>query len=267
MKSHAANDVYYMPRPEELVDRMGHSQFITTLDMTKGFYQVPMNPNDSEKTAFVTPFGKFKFHFSLKNSPATFHHLVDDLLEGTQICSAGYIDDEAVFSNTWKEHFRQLKEILSRLRKAGLTLRAEKYLIGASTCTFLGYEVRKGKISPMEAKIAAVKQFAKPKTKKDIRAFLGLTGYYRCFIDRYAARTVGLTDALAGSKPDKIVWTEQMEQEFNLLKKALTEKPVLAALDFDRTFIVQTDASIRGVGAILSQQFDDGERPIAFFSK
>ena len=111
-----------------------------------------------------------------------------------------------------------MKEILSRLRKAGLTFRAEKCLIGASTYTFLGYEVGNGKI-------AAVKQFAKPKTKKDIRAFLGLTSYYRRFINRYAARTVGLTDALAGSKPDKIVWTEQMEQEFNILKKALTEKP------------------------------------------
>ena len=139
-------------------------------------------------------------------------------------------------------------------------------MIGASTCTFLCYEVGKGKISPAKARIAAMK-FAKPKTKKGIRVFLGLTGYYRHFIDRYTARTVELTDALAGSKPDKIIWTEQMEQEFDLLKKALTKKPVLAAPDFDRTPIIQTDASIRGVGAILSQQFDDGERPIALFSK
>ena len=127
---------------------------------------------DSEKTAFVTLLGKFEFQrmsFGLKNSPATFQRLVDNLLEGTQTYSAGYIAD--VFSNTWKEHRRQLKEILSRLRKAGLTHRAEKCLIGASTCTFLGYEVDKGKISPREAKIAAVKQFAKPKTKKDTRAF------------------------------------------------------------------------------------------------
>ena len=89
-----------MPRPEELVDRMGHAQFITTLDMTKCFYQVPMNPNDSEKTAFVTPLGKFEFQrtpFGLKNSPAIFQRLVGNLLEGTQTYSAGYIDDVAVF--------------------------------------------------------------------------------------------------------------------------------------------------------------------------
>ena len=91
-----------------------------------------------------------------------------------------------------QEHLRQLKEILSRFRKAGLTLRAEKCLIGSSTRTFLGYEVGKGKISPTEAEIAAVKQFAKPKIKKGTRAFLGLTGYYRRFIDKYAAKTVGL---------------------------------------------------------------------------
>ena len=104
---------------------MGHAQFITTLDMTKGFYQVPMNPNDSEKTAFVIPLGKFEFQrmpFGLKNSPATFQRLVDNLLEGTQMYSAGYIEYVAVFSNTWKEHLRQLKEILSRLCKGGITL-------------------------------------------------------------------------------------------------------------------------------------------------
>ena len=265
-----SSDVYYMPRPEELIDRMGNSKFVTKLDMTKGFYQVSMNETDKEKTAFVTPLGKFQFTrmpFGLKNSPSTFQRLVDKLLDGTQAYAAGYIDDVAVFSNSWEDHLQHLREVLLRLRESGLTLRAEKCLIGASSCTFLGHEVGKGKISPTDAKIEAVRTFVRPKTKKDLKAFLGLTGYYRRFIDRYADRAMSLTDALVGTKPDILQWTTQMITDFSNLKQSLLMKPVLRAPYFELPFILQTDASARGIGAVLGQQFEEGEKPVAFFSK
>ena len=118
--------------------------------------------------------------------PSTFQRLVDRLFEGTQSFVFAYIDDVAVFSDSWNDHLMHLKEVLERLRNAGLTLRVEKCKIGASSVTFLRYEVGSGNIRPTEAKIKAVHEFSRPITKRDIKAFLGLTSYCRWFIDRYA---------------------------------------------------------------------------------
>ncbi len=145
--------------------------------------------------------------------------------------------------------------MFERLTKAGLTLRAEKYTIGANKCSFLGHTIGGGCIRPLEAKISAVTNFARPTTKQDLRAFLGLTGYYRKFIPQYATRTVHLTDALGGKRPDSLIWTDEIESEFIDLKSAITSRPVLRSPDFELFFILQTDASLRGIGAVLSQNF------------
>ena len=173
-----------------------------------------MSDQDKEKTAFITPLGKFQFQrmpFGLKNVPSTFQRLVDRLFDGTQSFVAAYIDYVGVFSDSWNDHLMHLKEVLERLRKARLTLRVEKCKIGATYVTFLGHEVGSGKIRPTEAKIKAVSEFSRPKTKQDIKAYLGLTGYYRRFIDQYAERAIHLTDALAGSKPEVVNWNKEME--------------------------------------------------------
>ena len=264
-------DPYCMPRADELIDRIGRATYITTLDMTKGFYQVPMKVGDRVKTAFTTPLGRYQFirmPFGLKGAPATFQRLVDGLLDGTQDYAAAYIDDVAVFSTSWTEHLEQLKEILTRVKDAGLTLRAEKCIVGAASCIYLGHEVGSGRISPMEAKISAIKEFNRPKTKKAVRELLGLAGYYRKFIKNFAERSVHLTGTLGGKRPDVVDWDQGLEEEFQDLKKALGSKPVLKAPDLEREFLVQTDASQKAVGAVLSQVFEKGgEKPTAFFSK
>ena len=174
------NDPYVMPRMEELLDQMGRARFFSTLDMLKGYYQVPMNPDDKQKTAFSSPLGKYEFSrmpFGLKNAPATFQRLVDSLFDGTQRYIVAYIDDVGVYSHEWVEHLQHLREALNRIQGAGLTLRPDKCLIGASSCEFLGHKVGGGVVRPLEAKVEAVTRFSRPTTKQDVRAFLGLTGY------------------------------------------------------------------------------------------
>ena len=254
-------DPYCMPRADELIDRISRATYITTLDMTKGFYQVPMKVVDRVKTAFTTPLGRYQFirmPFGLKGAPATFQRLMDGLLDGTQDYAAAYIDDVAVFSTSWTEHLEQLKEILTRVKDVGLTLRAEKCNVGVASCIYLGHEVGSGRISPMEAKISAIKEFNRPKTKKAVRELLGLAGYYRKFIKNFAERSVFLTGTLGGKRPDVVDWDQGLEEEFQDLKKALGSKPVLSAPDLDREFLVQTDASQKAVGAVLSQVFEEG---------
>ena len=113
-----------------------------------------------------------------------------------------------------------------------------------------------------------MEQYPVPKTKKQVRGFLGLTGYYRRFIDRYATIAIPLTEATKKSLPDKVQWTSECEAAFVTLKRALCEAPVLSNPNFDQEFVLQTDASDRGVGAVLSQVSDDGhERPLSYFSR
>jgi len=135
-------------------------------------------------------------------------------------------------------------------------------------CTYLGHIVGNGKIQPEPDKIRAVETFPQPVTKKQVRAFLGLTGYYRKFIPDYATVALPLTDLTRKNAPSDVKWSEQCTRAFAELKRRLCTTPVLSSPDFERPFTLQTDASERGVGAVLSQHSEDGEEhPVAFFSR
>ncbi len=134
--------------------------------------------------------------FGLKNAPTTFQRLVDQIFYRLSDYVASYIDYVAIFSLSWPEHLVHLEQVFEVLKSAGLTLRTDKCMVGADSCVFLGHHIGGGIVKPLKAKIEAVQSFPYPKTKQDIRAFLGLTGYYRRFIPHYAARTMNLTDAL-----------------------------------------------------------------------
>ena len=132
-----------------------------------------------EDLLFISPLGKYHFTrmpFGLKNAPSTFQRLMDDLFQDQQEFVAVYIDDLAVYSTDWILHMKQLRRVLSILKEAGLTLRVDKFLIGSSYCNFLGHTVGGGKIQPLQAKIEAIIQYKQPTTKRDIRAWLGISG-------------------------------------------------------------------------------------------
>lgn len=271
LNSVTSPDTYNMPRVEELIDNLSEANYITTLDLTKGYYQVPVRKCDQPKTAFVTPQGKFEFTkmpFGLRGAPSTFQRLMDTILTGAEDFSAAYIDDVIIYSRTWTEHLDHLQAVFQRLRQAGLTLKQEKCQFAMATCSYLGHIVGNGHVQPELGKVKAVRDFATPKSKKDIRAFLGLVGYYRRFIPRFAEQSACLSDLTKQREPEKPTWKDHHQEAFEHLKAALETKPMLACPLKDQQFELHTDASQRGVGAVLCQRTeDDQERPVAYYSR
>ena len=257
-------DAYPMPRIDDLIDRLGKAKFITTLDLTRGYWQVPMAKTSRHLTAFTTPFGLFQFRvmpFGLQGAPATFQRLMDRVLKGLECYSAAYIDDLVTHSRTWGEHLDQVRNVLQRLREAGLTAKPSKCQFGMAQCVYLGHIVGNGAVRPERSKLQGVEAFSTSKSKKEVRCFLGLTGYYRKFIPDYASIAAPLTDLTKKNAPNQVVWNERCEASFKRLKDLLCSAPVLQSPDFERNFVLQTDASDVGVGAVLSQVDDTGAGP------
>uniref|UniRef100_A0A803KDA6 Gypsy retrotransposon integrase-like protein 1 n=1 Tax=Xenopus tropicalis TaxID=8364 RepID=A0A803KDA6_XENTR len=264
-------DAYPMPRVDELLDHLGNAKYLTTLDLSRGYWQIPLAPGDQEKSAFITPYGLFQFTvmpFGMKNAPATFQRVVNQLLEGCQEFAQAYLDDIAIFSNTWEEHVQHLQRVLERIRQAGLTLKPGKCHFGMAEVQYLGHRVGSGRVMPEPAKVEVIVNWPTPTTQKQVLAFLGTAGYYRRFIPNYSAIAKPLTDLTSKRRPRVVTWTPECATAMSALKSALVNAPVLSAPDFSRGFIVHTDASTYGIGAVLSQVDEKGgEHPIIYLSR
>ena len=263
-------DAYPMPRIDELIDRLGRAKVITTLDLSKGYWQVPVAAEDRAKTAFSSPYGLFQFTvmpFGLQGAPATFQRMMDELLRGTEGYSAAYLDDIVIYSDNWKDHMKHLKEVFRRLRKAALTVKLDKCQFGMDQCIYLGHMVGNGTVRPENSKLEALKEFPIPRTKTAVRGFLGLAGYYRRFIPNFAETAAPLTDLTRKTDTKEVQWNSECGRAFEKLKSLLCGEPVLKCPDFEKPFVLQTDASDRGVGAVLSQLYEGEDHPVAYFSR
>ena len=264
-------DAYPMPRIDNLIDCLGQAKYISTLDLTRGYWQVPLSENARAKTAFATQSGLYQFTvmpFGLKGAPATFQRLMDTVLQGLDNFAAAYLDDVIIHSNSWSDHLSHLQQVFDRIRKAKLTVKQRKCQFAMERCNYLGHIVGSGQVQPDPSKLEAVKTFTIPKSKKEVRVFLGLTGYYRKFINNYSSLAAPLSDLTRKDIPNKIPWSDSCDRAFNTLKQILCSNPVLKTPDFSKPFILQTDASNKGVGAILSQIDDNSEEhPVGFFSR
>lgn len=185
-------DSYPLPRVDESLDFLSRGKFITTLDLSRGYWQVSVEGKSRPKTAFISHCGLFQFKvlpFGLSNAPATFQRVMNTVLAGLIYkCCAVYLDDIVIASPTFEQHLEDLREVLLRLQTAGLSLKLSKCQFCLSELIFLGYRVTPKGISPNPAKVKAVTEFRTPKDTKDVRGFLGLTGYYRRFIPGYASK-------------------------------------------------------------------------------
>ncbi|CAM5131992.1 unnamed protein product [Eretmochelys imbricata] len=248
------SDAYPMPRPDELLDKLGGARYLTTMDLTKDYWQVLLDADARLKSAFITPLGLYEFltlPFGLKGAPATFQRPVDQLLRGMESFAVAYIDDICVFSQTWEDHVSQVRQVLDRLQGAGLTVKAEKCKVGMAEVSYLGHWMGSGHLKPEPAKVEVIRDWPAPHTKKQVQAFIGMAGYYRSFVPHFSAIATPITELCKKGKPDKVVWTEQCQEAFRALKEALVSGPVLANPDFDKPFVVFTDASDTGLGAVL----------------
>ena len=168
-----------MPLIEDLLDQVGQAVYLSKLDLTKGFYQIPLEAHDRDKTSFCTPWGKFRFTrmpFGLQNAPATFQRMMHDVLRGQEEHAASYIDDILVYSLNWEEHIAHIKAVLEALRQSGLTAKPAKCQWGSSKLEYLGHIVGEGKVEVPQARVKAIKEFKCPETIRQLQAFLGTTG-------------------------------------------------------------------------------------------
>ena len=233
-----------LPRVDDILDSLGNSHYFSTLDLKSAYWQISVEEKDRHKTAFVTQRGLFEFNrmpFGLVNAPTT-------------------------FQRGFNEHYNRLKTVLERLRSHNLRVKLAKCTIAAPQVAFLGHVVTVSGIMPDPAKIEAVNNITSPRNIRDIRSFLGLTGYYRKFIPGFSSIAMPLLQLT--QKAAQFNWTHACEQVFQRLKHLLCSAPILAYSDFSQAFILQTDASDYGVGAVLSQLDELGnEKVIAYASK
>lgn len=260
------DDKFPLPNIDSILDKLGRAQYFTTLDLAKGYHQILIREQDREKTAFVTPHGLYEFirmPFGLKNAPATFQRLMNEILRDfiNKTCVV-YLDDILIFSTSLQEHIKSITDIFRVLKQANLKIQIDKCNFMKRETEFLGHILTKEGLKPNPNKIKTIQDLTLPRTEKQIKSFLGLTGYYRKFVRDYAKIAQPITKYL--KKGVKInVRDPTYIEAFEKLKLLITSHPILRYPNFEKQFTVTTDASNYALGAVLSQE----GHPICFASR
>ena len=263
-------DAMPLPRIDDMIDRLAKAKYFTKLDFTSGYYQVKLAEEAREKTAFVTPDGHYEWlvmGMGLTNAPATFQRLMYKVLGGLLWTnSMAYLDDIVVFSATFEQHVADLSEVFDRIAKAKLKIKPPKCSFGKSGISYLGFIISPKGVECDPANTEKVANFREPTSRKEVRSFLGLTSYYRKFIRNYAFIAKPLYELTKNET--EFEWKEAQQLAFEALRSALVSPPILAFPDFEKPFMVTTDASGYGIGCVLKQvEEGKGEKVIAYASR
>jgi transposase InsO family protein/predicted aspartyl protease len=262
-------DAYPLPRTDMCLDAMNGSSWFSTFDLRSSYHQVPMDPRDADKTAFICREGQFRFltmPFGLCNAGATFQRLMDVVMSGLsfEVCLA-YLDDVIVFAPTIQEQFVRLRLVLSRFQEAGLKLKPSKCCLLQTSVAFLGHVVSAGVVSVDPKKVEDISNWPTPTNLTEVRSFIGLCSYYRRFVKDFGAIAAPL-NSLSG-KNHAFVWDESCQKSFDALKQCLISAPTLAMPNDVDSFVLDTDASAWAIGAVLSQNQEGIEKPVAYASR
>ena len=263
-------DAYPLPRIDDTLSTLSGSKWFSTIDLLSGYWQVDVAEEDRPKTAFCTTEGLFEFKampFGLCNAPATFQRLMDLVLAGLQWSQClVYLDDVIIIGHTFSEHLANLSLVFQRLRAAGLKLQPKKCDFLKHKVTYLGHVVSDVGVSTDPSKVEKVASWPVPTTTKEVQQFLGLAGYYRRFIQDFAEKARPLHRLTERNAIFK--WSIESQNAFETLKTHQCSAPVLAYPDFNKPFLLDTDASDTGIGAVLSQPDEHGrECVIAYASR
>ena len=258
-------DRYPLPRIDDLFDRLSKARLFSSLDLAQGYHQIRVTAEDVPKTAFRTPFGHYQWRvlsFGLTNAPATFQRLMNnvfkDYLDDFVLV---YLDDILIFSKDEEEHKEHLRKVLTVLREHKLFAQPAKCSFFTKEISYLGHLVGEGGLRVDPHKVAAVKDWAVPQDVHQLRSFLGLTNYFRKFLEGYSTIVAPLTSLT--KKTEQWKWTQECQRAFEAVKKLLITAPVLALPDPDKAYVVTTDASDYGIGGVLTQE----DHPVAFASR
>lgn len=264
-------DAYPLPLISSILDRLRDAKYLSSLDIKSAYWQVPIAESSRDYTAFTVPNGLYRFRvmpFGLTNAPATWQRLIDSVLCGVDLKSSSvmvYLDDVIIISQDFDSHLETLDKVFNLLHAAGLLVSFDKCQFCRPELKYLGYVVDEIGLRPDPEKIQAILNIPPPRNVKDIRRFIGTASYYRRFVPQFSTIIAPLSNLT--KKNVKWCWSPECDTSFRTLKETLVTAPILTCPDFSRTFYVQTDASAYGIGCVLTQFFEDGEKVICYLSR
>ena len=269
LNEHTIPDRIPLPVISDILHSLGtENKYFSTIDIKSAFWQIELENNSKDMTAFSTPTGHYRFKrmpSGLCNSTLTYMRLMNQVLTGLLGNTANvFLDDILIASKTAEEHFVKLDPVLSRLRSAGLKVRIEKCNFLQEKVIYLGYQIDQHGMKTLQSKVDAVKMFPTPASADKVRSFLGLTGYYRQYVKNYAYIAHPLSSLL--KKNATFTWGPEQQKSFDTLKERLTTAPVLIFPNYQQEFILCTDASDIGLGGIFMQERNGRPQPIAYTS-
>ena len=298
LNSITVRDAFPLPRIDKALQAVHSSNWFLSFDLAQGYLQLAMEESDIKRTAFrAGSTGLYEFTrmpFRLSNAGSIFCHLMEQCLGDQQFVTLLlYLDDICVFAPTIDEMLDRIQLVFNRLKSFNLKIKPKKCQFFSTSVLFLGHVLLAEGISANPEKVDKVKTWPVPKNIKEVQSFLGLASYYRCFIPHFAKKARCLHELVGptASKPksrtkaraketEAVVnipietktktfeWTIEHQEAFDALKEALCTAPVLSYPNFTREFILETDASLKGLGTVLSQQQKDGSiRVIAYASR
>ncbi|CAH0556831.1 unnamed protein product [Brassicogethes aeneus] len=262
-------DSYPIPYVASILDRLRDARYLSSLDIKSAYWQVGLAESSRDFTAFTVPNGLYRFKvmpFGLTNAPATWQRLIDTVLgPDLQPFVMVYLDDVIIVTKDFETHLNILTKVFDRLLEAGLVVSHEKCNFCRPQLKYLGYIVDQSGLHPDPEKVEAIFRIPSPRNIQEIRRFIGTASWYRRFVPNFSTIIAPLSGLTKKNK--KWVWSERCELSVKRIKECLISAPILTCPDFERPFILQTDASGYGIGAVLSQEFPEGERVICFLSR
>ena len=263
-------DAEPMSDQKDIFARLSSSKIFSKMDLAKGFYQLQLDAKSRPYTAMCTPLGLKQYTvvpFGLSISPAVFNRALRKILVGIKFLEI-FMDDLLVHTPTWEEHLITLEEVFQRFQRHRISVKPDKCELGTRGLEFLGHWVGDGIQAPQEKNTKKIYDFPQPTNKKEVRSFLGRCQYYAEFIPGYTQIAKPLYATITKPMPNQVTWSPELAEAFSTLKAALCTRPVLQLPDMCKPFILQTDASALGIGAVLLQvQSDTMPRPIAYWSR
>lgn len=274
LNSITKKDAYNLPYISEILDNLKNAKYLSSIDLSKSFWQIGISDKDKDKTAFYIPTrGTFRFctmPFGLTNAPATQQRLVDNLFCGPEFENSVFVflDDIIIISPNFEKHIFLLLNVLNKLKLANLTINYKKSNFFRNELKYLGYVVNSKGLHVDPEKVEAILKFPTPTNKKEVKRFLGTASWYRRFISNFSTLAGPLNRLTSTSKKaPPFCWSAEAEQSFNALKECLVTAPVLSCPNYDLPFDVHTDASNYGIGGLLTQTINGKEHAIAYMSR
>ena len=257
-KSTGCLSLYPLPKIDEMFAKLNKSVIFSTIDLRSGYYHIGLTRESRVKSAFVVPMGKWQFRrtpFGLSQAPAYFQLLINKVLMGCGAFAMGYLDDIIIFSESEEDHLRHVEEIFKRLEHFDLKMKREKCSFFKKHIQYLGHVISKEGIEPLPEKLESIRKMPHPKNPKEAKQFLGLIGYYRKFVPRFADIARPLTQL---TRHDiKYEWTDRCQKSFDHLRELLMKHPILRYPDPQKAYTLFTDASGIGWSGVLTQEHAD----------